>query len=103
MLGLDTHLIPNRGYLSEAHLCKVVGGEPGKGGTSLSAMIDGGQPWRRSILIIFSDLLNTLFCCRTFGDNLIYTDWQRDNYFRAVKVKHKSTSQLEAFKVKWSL
>ena len=27
-----------------------------------------------------------LFCCRTFGDNLIYTDWQRDNYFRAVKV-----------------
>jgi len=46
----------------------VVGGEPGKGGTSLSAMIDGGQPWRR-----------------TFGDNLIYTDWQRDNYFRAIK------------------
>jgi creatinase len=36
--------------------------------TSISANIDGGQPWRR-----------------TFGDNLIYTDWQRDNYFRAVQ------------------
>ena len=36
--------------------------------TSVSANIDGGQPWRR-----------------TFGDNLIYTDWQRDNYFRAIQ------------------
>ena len=36
--------------------------------TTISANIDGGQPGRR-----------------TFGDNLIYTDWQRDNYFRAVQ------------------
>lgn len=36
--------------------------------TSISANIDGGQPWRR-----------------TFGDNLVYTDWHRDNYFVAVK------------------
>ncbi|MEE8204226.1 MAG: M24 family metallopeptidase [Alphaproteobacteria bacterium] len=36
--------------------------------TSISANIDAGQPWRR-----------------TFGDNLVYTDWQRDNYFRAVQ------------------
>ena len=36
--------------------------------TSISANIDGGQPWRR-----------------TFGDNLVYTDWQRDNFFVAVK------------------
>lgn len=36
---------------------------------TISANIDGGQPWRR-----------------TFGgDNLVYTDWQRDNYFRAVQ------------------
>jgi creatinase len=35
--------------------------------TTISANIDGGQPWRRSI-----------------GDNLIYTDWRRDNYWRAV-------------------
>jgi creatinase len=28
--------------------------------TSISANIDGGQPWRR-----------------TFGDNIVYTDWQR--------------------------
>jgi creatinase len=39
-----------------------------EGATSISANIDGGQPWRRS-----------------FGDNLIYTDWQRDNYFHAVR------------------
>ena len=36
--------------------------------TTISANIDGGQPWRRS-----------------FGDNIVYTDWQRDNYFHAVK------------------
>ncbi len=36
--------------------------------TSISANIDGGQPWRRTV-----------------GDNLVYTDWQRDNYFRAVQ------------------
>ncbi|CAM4221921.1 aminopeptidase P family protein [Palleronia rufa] len=34
---------------------------------TVSANIDAGQPWRRSV-----------------GDNLIYTDWQRDNYWRAV-------------------
>ena len=36
--------------------------------TSVSANIDAGQPWRR-----------------TFGENLVYTDWRRDNYFRAVQ------------------
>ena len=35
--------------------------------TTISSRVDGGQPWRR-----------------VFGDNLVYTDWQRDNYFRAV-------------------
>ncbi len=35
--------------------------------TTVSANIDAGQPWRR---------------CH--GDNLIYTDWQRDNYLRAI-------------------
>ena len=35
--------------------------------TTISAAIDGGQPWRRS-----------------FGDNVTYTDWRRDNFFRAV-------------------
>ncbi len=35
--------------------------------TSISAGIDGGQPWRR-----------------TFGENLTYTDWQKDNYFHAI-------------------
>ena len=34
---------------------------------SISANIDGGQPWRRTV-----------------GDyNVVYTDWQRDNYFKA--------------------
>ena len=36
--------------------------------TTISANIDGGQPWRRTV-----------------GDNIVYTDWQRDNYFRAVQ------------------
>lgn len=36
--------------------------------TTVSANIDGGQPWRRS-----------------YGDNVIYTDWERNNYWRAVK------------------
>jgi creatinase len=35
---------------------------------TISANIDGGQPWRQS-----------------FGDQLVYTDWQRDNYFEAVR------------------
>lgn len=35
--------------------------------TTISAGIDAGQPWRRS-----------------FGDNITYTDWQRDNFWRAV-------------------
>ena len=34
----------------------------------ISANVDGGQPWRR-----------------TQGENLSYTDWHRDNYFRAVQ------------------
>ena len=36
--------------------------------TTVSANIDGGQPWRRSA-----------------HDNVIYTDWKRDNYWRAVR------------------
>lgn len=35
--------------------------------TTISANIDAGQPWRRS------------HC-----DNVIYTDWHRDNYWRAI-------------------
>ena len=35
---------------------------------AVSAGIDYGQPWRR-----------------TFGDNIVYTDWQKDNFFYAVK------------------
>lgn len=36
--------------------------------TSISAGIDAGQPWRR-----------------TFGNNITYTDWRKDNYFHAVR------------------
>ena len=36
--------------------------------TTVSANIDGGQPWRRS-----------------FSENIVYTDWRRDNYWRAVR------------------
>ncbi len=35
--------------------------------TTVSAGIDGGQPWRRS-----------------HGDNIIYSDWRRENFFTAL-------------------
>ncbi|RCV90539.1 M24 family metallopeptidase [Billgrantia montanilacus] len=37
--------------------------------TTVTANIDGGQPWRRNRL----------------GDNIVYTDWQKDNFFKVVK------------------
>jgi creatinase len=40
----------------------------GDDATTITANIDGGQPGRRA-----------------FGDNLTYTDWQRDNYSHAVQ------------------
>ena len=48
--------------------------------TTISANIDYGQPWRQS-----------------FGDNLAYTDWQRDNFFVAVKelVPHRGRIGIE--------
>lgn len=45
--------------------------------TTISANIDGGQPWRRS-----------------FGENIVYTDWQRDNYFHAVKTLMKGKRRI---------
>ncbi len=47
------------------------------GATSISAGIDGGQPWRR-----------------TFGDNVTYTDWRKDNYFHAVQTLTKGVKRL---------
>ena len=38
-----------------------------KKNTVVSANIDGGQPYRKC-----------------YGDNLIYTDWERDNYLKAI-------------------
>jgi len=38
------------------------------GSTAIVANIDYGQPWRRG-----------------YGDTVTYTDWRRDNYFRAVQ------------------
>jgi creatinase len=71
--------IHNVNYYSDFLYCSF--GRPyglvvtGDGSVSISANIDGGQPGRR-----------------TFGDNLVYTDWQRDNFFRAVR------EQLQAHK-----
>jgi creatinase len=45
--------------------------------TSISAGIDGGRAYRR-----------------TFGDNLAYTDWRKDNYFLAVKELIKGAKRL---------
>ena len=35
---------------------------------TVSANVDGGQPWRRSV-----------------DENIVYTDWKRDNFWRAVR------------------
>jgi len=45
--------------------------------TSISAGIDGGQPWRR-----------------TSGSNITYTDWQKDNFFKAVQELTGSVKRL---------
>jgi creatinase len=45
--------------------------------TTISAGIDGGQPWRRS-----------------HGDAITYTDWRRDNYFLAVQKLTKGAKRL---------
>ncbi|MBK8770812.1 MAG: aminopeptidase P family protein [Rhizobiales bacterium] len=45
--------------------------------TSVTAAIDGGQPARR-----------------TFGDNVTYTDWSKDNYFIAVQNLMKGAKRI---------
>jgi len=73
-LGIDSVLftsIHNINYYSDFIYCAF--GRPygfvitREKATSISANIDAGQPYRR-----------------TFGENLVYTDWRRDNYLRAV-------------------
>ena len=44
---------------------------------SISANIDGGQPRRRG-----------------FGDNIIYTDWEKDNFFKVVKNEIKNKRRI---------
>lgn len=45
--------------------------------TTVSAGIDAGQPWRRC-----------------YGENIIYTDWQRGNYYYAIKSLVPSAKRL---------
>ncbi|GIT00699.1 MAG: hypothetical protein CM1200mP26_24110 [Acidimicrobiales bacterium] len=45
--------------------------------TTISAGIDGGQPWRR-----------------TYGDNVVYSDWRRENYYQAVRDLTPRTKRL---------
>jgi creatinase len=45
--------------------------------TTVSPAIDGGQPWRRS-----------------HADNLTYTDWRRDSYFRALQTQVGTVKRL---------
>jgi len=48
-----------------------------KNAVSISAGIDGGQPYRR-----------------TFGDNIAYTDWRKDNFFYAVQQETRSCRRI---------
>ncbi|MEP9374804.1 M24 family metallopeptidase [Mesorhizobium sp. KR1-2] len=45
--------------------------------TSISAGVDAGQPWRR-----------------TFGENITYTDWRKDNYFHALQRQLKGLKRV---------
>ena len=73
-MGLDSVLftsIHNINYYSDFLYCSF--GRPyglvvsEDKATTISANIDAGQPYRR-----------------TYGENLVYTDWRRDNYTKAV-------------------
>ncbi len=73
--GVDAMLLtsmPNIAYYSGFLYCSF--GRPyacvvtAERCVTVSANIDGGQPWRRC-----------------YAENLIYTDWKRNNYWRAVK------------------
>ncbi len=44
---------------------------------TISAAVDGGQPWRK-----------------TFGENVSYTDWRKDNYFFTIKGLAKGVGRL---------
>jgi len=44
---------------------------------SITANIDGGQPWRRG-----------------YGENIIFTDWKRDNFFMAAKHEFSNKSRI---------
>lgn len=48
-----------------------------KNATTISAGIDGGQPFRRS-----------------FGNNITYTDWRRDNFYRAIQQLTPGTKRI---------
>lgn len=48
-----------------------------KTATTITPVVDGGEPWRRS-----------------FGDNITYTDWNRENFFRAVQALTKGVKRL---------
>ena len=73
-IGMDSVLftsIHNINYYSDFLYCSF--GRPyglvitADKATTISANIDAGQPYRR-----------------TYGENLVYTDWRRDNYTKAV-------------------
>ena len=71
----------NIGYLADFLYCSF-GRRYGlvitqKQATTVTAAIDGGQPARR-----------------TYGGNVTYTDWSKDNYFHAVKGLTKAIKRL---------
>ena len=76
-----SYLIYHISYITyHIYIAQVVGGEPGKGGTSLSAMIDGGQPWRRSIIVNHSQslfIVNPGAGQFTFKLNFLIKHWRR--------------------------
>jgi len=63
----NTAYFSNYVYCSMGRPYGLVVGQAGKG-TTISSLVDGGHALRRS-----------------YGENVVYTDWKKDNYFRAIK------------------
>ena len=78
----NTAYFSNYVYCSMGRPYGLVVGHAGKG-TTISSLVDGGHALRRYQTV---DMILCTIDYRSYGENVVYTDWKKDNYFRAIKV-----------------
>ena len=77
----NTAYFSNYVYCSMGRPYGLVVGQAGKG-TTISSLVDGGHALRR----YKSDMIMMYFINdRSYGENVVYTDWKKDNYIQAIK------------------